>query len=75
MGNLTQIDINLVLTLFDRLPSAMGVGAVLSGLHSDVLSEYYTDEELIFLRSLFTGSYAGDYSPEARQALDRIRML
>lgn len=75
MGNLTQLDINFVLTLFDRLPSYMGVGTVLSGLHSDMLSEYYTDEEIIFLKSLFVGPYAGDYSPEVKGALDRLKLL
>lgn len=75
MGNLTQVDINFVLTLFDRLPAYMGVGTVLSGLHSDMLSEYYTDEEIIFLKSLFVGPYAGDYSPEVKGALDRLKLL
>lgn len=75
MNNLSLIDISLAASLFSRLPASLSVGSVLCGLHSEMLSEYFSEDEVMFLKSLFSGSYALDYSPEARQALDRIRML
>jgi len=75
MAPLNLLDISFAASLFNRLPSSLSVGSVLCGLHSELLSQYFSEEEVMFLKSLFRGSYAVDYSPEARKALDRIRML
>jgi hypothetical protein len=75
MDCLTTVDINFVIDLLNRLPSSISLGAALCGIQSDVITEYYTDDEIDVLKSLFTGSFAMDYPLDVRQALDRVSIV